>query len=128
MKHTESQLQQACVRWFDLQWGKLYNRTVMSKGKPVTISLLYAVPNGGKRGKIEAAIMKGEGVRPGVSDLVLAVPSYLYHGLYIELKTDKGVVSETQKAFGEMVKSMGYRHEVIRSLEQFVEVVNEYLK
>jgi hypothetical protein len=32
--------------------------------------LWWQTPNGGKRSRIEAAIMKGHGVRAGVSDLI----------------------------------------------------------
>ena len=50
------------------------------------LRLLYAIPNGGARNKITAAILKREGVRAGVPDICLPVPSGAYHALYIELK------------------------------------------
>lgn len=68
MYHEESQIQRACVRWFGLQHRELDG-------------LLFAVPNGGRRGKVEAAIMKAEGVYPGVADLLLLVPRGRW-GLY----------------------------------------------
>lgn len=128
MKHEESNMQRACIRWFDAQYGHLYNRTVTKGGKTQRLSLLFAVPNGGRRGKVEAAILSGEGVRPGVSDLVLAVPSHPHSGLFMELKTDTGRPTESQKAFAEMVRAQGYRHEFVRSVEQFIDTVNGYLK
>ena len=54
MKFEESHIQRACVRWFALQYPEL-------KG------ILFAVPNGGGRSKIEAGILKAEGVTAGVS-------------------------------------------------------------
>lgn len=42
--HEESRIQQACVRWFRMQY-------------PRFARLLIAVPNGGGRSKIEAAII-----------------------------------------------------------------------
>jgi hypothetical protein len=137
MKHTESNLQKSCIAWFDAQYGKLYNREVVKKTKADNgtysfksqkVSLLFAIPNGADVSPLQRKIMSGQGVRPGVSDLFLSVPSGVYHGLYMELKTDKGRESEAQKAFSELVKSMGYRHEVIRSVEQFIETVTNYLK
>lgn len=48
MKHEESRIQQACIKWFRLQYPKLALN-------------LFAVPNGGARKRIEGAIMKAEG-------------------------------------------------------------------
>lgn len=62
--------------------------------------LLFAVPNGGSRSKVEAAIMQGEGVTPGVSDLILLVARGNYNGLCIEMKTESrgSRQSDNQKA------------------------------
>ena len=58
MKREEDALQRQQVQ---------YLRILESQGR----LLFFAVPNGGKRSKIEAAIMKGLGVRAGVPDLVI---------------------------------------------------------
>ena len=84
MRHDESRIQTACVKWFRLQY-------------PHFALNLFAVPNGGQRGKFEARIMKGEGVTAGVADLLLLLPSKGYHGLCIEMKT---VGSVTRKRLG----------------------------
>lgn len=92
--------------------------------------LLFAVPNGGGRSKVEAAIMQGEGVTPGVSDLILLVARGGYNGLCIEMKTEakSSKQSETQEAWQKLVEAQGYKYVVCRSLEQFMSVINEYLK
>ena len=46
------------------------------------LELLYHVPNGGKRDKATAAVLKRQGVKAGVPDLVLPVARCGYHGLY----------------------------------------------
>lgn len=56
------------------------------------LELLYHVPNGGKRDKATAAVLKRQGVKAGVPDLVLPVARCGYHGLYIELKAPGGSV------------------------------------
>lgn len=43
------------------------------------LAMLYAVPNGGRRDKAEAAHLKMQGVKAGVPDLCLAVPKGKYH-------------------------------------------------
>ena len=55
MKNKEEEiLQTACITWFDYQY-------------PHLSKLLFAVPNGGSRHKIEAKNLKKQGVRAGVS-------------------------------------------------------------
>jgi hypothetical protein len=110
-RHTESRIQQNAIRWFRYQYPEL---------------LLFAIPNGGVRSKTEAAIMKGEGVVAGVSDLFLSVPNTMYHGLYIEMKTEKGRQGDYQKIFQEKVEKFGYKYAVCRSLDEFIETVNKY--
>lgn len=60
MKHLESNIQRAFVRWFRLQY-------------PEYALNLTSVPNGGLRSKTEAAIMKAEGMTAGAADLLLLV-------------------------------------------------------
>lgn len=115
MKHLESKLQQSCVRWFDYQ----HSRYRLN---------LFAIPNGGRRGKIEAGILKGEGVRAGVADLFLAVPNGEYHGLFIEMKTESGRQTDTQKEFEKAVIAQGYCYTICRNFESFVNVVSDYLE
>jgi hypothetical protein len=115
MNHLEETLQIACVRWFRLQYRQ-YD------------GLLFHVPNGGVRSKREAAIFKAEGVTAGVADLLLLVPSKGYHGLAIEMKTEKGRQSPEQKQWQKKAEQQGYRYAVCRSLDDFMATVNDYLK
>jgi hypothetical protein len=112
MTHEESKIQQSCIRWFRLQ-------------NPGYI--LFAIPNGGRRGKLEAAIMKGEGVLAGTADLFLALPSGPYHGLFIEMKTEKGRQTPAQKDFEKRASMSGYKYAIVRSFIGFVKLINKYL-
>lgn len=116
-RHNESRLQTACVTWFRMQHRSL-------------AKLLFAVPNGGSRSKIEAAIMQGEGVTPGVSDLILLVARNGYNGLCIEMKTESqgSQQSDNQKAWQVLVEAQGYKYIVCRTLEQFMWEINNFLK
>ncbi|AWD90200.1 VRR-NUC domain-containing protein [Dickeya phage Sucellus] len=73
-------------------------------------SVAFAVPNGGHRNRIEAANLKMEGVKPGVSDIFISSPSDRYHGLYIEMKKAEGSygASPDQLDFAARVISRGY--------------------
>lgn len=64
---------------------------------------IFAIPNGGYRGKTEALKLKVEGVSPGVPDLY--VPDWK---LWIEMKRIKGgVVSPEQKDWHEYLRGIG---------------------
>ena len=63
-------------------------------------SMLFAIPNGGKRNIVTAANMKAEGVRAGVPDMFLPVPVGQSCGMFIELKKrGGGKVTDAQRAF-----------------------------
>lgn len=117
MRHQESTLQQACVRWFALAHPDLY-----------ADRRFYAVPNGGWRNAITAKVMKAEGVLAGVADLHLDIPSGGYHGLRIEMKNGKqGRQSEAQKAYEQGCIKYNYQYAICRSVEEFVNIVNNYI-
>ena len=94
---------------------------------PFEAGLLFAVPNGGARDAVTGARLKAEGVMAGVADLFLSIPNAQYHGLYIEIKTATGTQSKSQRIFQQRVEAMGYRYAVVRSFEQFVAEIREYL-
>lgn len=94
---------------------------------PFEAGLLFSVPNGGARDAVTGARLKAEGVMAGVADLFLSIPSARHHGLYIEMKTAKGTQSQSQKIFQQRVEAMGYRYAVVRSFDEFVSLIREYM-
>ena len=116
MRNKEEEiLQTACITWFDYQY-------------PHLSKLLFAVPNGGSRHKIEAKNLKKQGVRSGVSDLIFLYPSFRFSFLCIEFKTIKGKQSDEQKEFQELVdkRTDGY-YIIIRSFEDFKNIIEEHI-
>lgn len=114
MRHNESKLQQSCVRYFRYAFPKYAH-------------LLFAIPNGVATSATQGRIMKAEGVVAGVADLILLVPRNGHGSLCIEMKTAKGVQRESQKLWQMEAESVGNRYVVVRSFEQFREVVTSYL-
>ena len=116
-RHPEHQLQTACFQWFNLQY-------------PEFRGLLFAVPNGGGRSRIEAALLKAEGVVAGVADMLLLVPSKGYAGLCIEFKaaTKAAHQSEAQKNWERLINKYGaYKYTVVRTFEEFRTLMCNYL-
>lgn len=91
------------------------------------LELLYHIPNGGSRNKIEAHNLKLQGVKSGVPDLCLPVARGGYHGLYIELKVKGNKASDNQKRWISDLISQGYRAEVAYGWEAASEILVEYL-
>ena len=73
-------------------------------------------------------MLKAEGVLAGVADLFLMFPVKQFHGLFIEMKTDKGRQSESQQEFQTLAESNGYKYVVCRSFEDFKNEILTYLK
>lgn len=113
-RHEESDLQIACFRWFRLTHTKEFR-------------VCFHVPNGGVRERSEGSLLKREGVMPGVADILLLKQSGGYGYLCIELKTKTGRQSELQKEFEKAVGENGGKYVIVRSLEEFVRAVTEYL-
>lgn len=114
MNHPESQLQSACLKWFNYQYSSI-------------APLCFAVPNGGRRRIIEAKIMKGEGVRAGVSDLILLIAKGQYGALCLEIKSDKGKQSEFQINWQSIAEKHGNKYVIIRSFDEFRNEIESYL-
>ena len=113
-RHIESQIQRACKKWFDYQY-------------PQFASLLFAVPNGGLRGKREAAIMKAEGMTAGVADMILLIPKKGYASLCIEFKTEKGRQTQNQKDWRRVAEMHGNKYVIVHSFDEFVKAITAYL-
>jgi hypothetical protein len=91
-------------------------------------AILFAVPNGGKRSPAQGARLKKMGVLAGVSDLILITQGATD---FIEVKLRKSWLvksdttqSDSQKRFEERLTALGGRYWVVRSLEEYVEILD----
>ncbi len=92
---------------------------------------LFAIPNGGHRHIRQAALLKEEGVLPGVCDLFLPCPNKLYHGLFIEVKRSDGRHSDVrpqQFEFIDYVNGQGYLAVVCFGRDEIVAALEDYLR
>lgn len=117
---TESEIQQAVMRWWALSHKGLGVRHER---------LLMAFPMQGQRSPRNGARMKAEGMRAGLADMFLAVPMPTAPGLWIELKRPKprGVVSEEQADFLASVKMQGYSAQVCFGFDECIKAISNYL-
>jgi hypothetical protein len=71
--------------------------------------------------------LKDEGVIAGVSDLILFHGNSMYHGLCIEMKASKNNQQQSQISWQHRVEAEKYKYVVCRSIEEFMNVINDYL-
>ena len=113
---NEHNAQRLLVAWF-------------RKTYPLLASLFFAIPNGGRRSPATAAMLRDEGVTPGVPDLFLAVPRGGKSGLFLELKAaTKGRLSTAQKAVLAALEGQGYATAVPKGYEDAKQAVLNYLE
>lgn len=113
----EAKEQEALIRW-----------ACFVRGRFPEIDLLYHIPNGGSRNKIEAANLKRQGVKAGVPDLCLPVPRSHFHGLYIEMKAGKNKTSKKQTEWLSALDQQGYATAVCYGWEAASQVITKYLE
>lgn len=113
---TESQIQQSCFRWFQLQHKGLWEDGV-----------LFHIANEGIRLGGQGRRAKREGIVRGVADICLAVPRHGYGALYIEMKRPGCYQSPEQKTWAQNITKHGYKYVVCKSLDEFIMTVNRYL-
>ncbi len=92
---------------------------------------LHAIPNGGARSKAEAGRLRAEGVKAGVSDLFVAIPTADYCGLYLEMKAPRPMrssVTDAQSAWIERARMAGYAAEVAHGTAEALDIINRYLR
>ena len=107
----------------------LFSWAAMQSGKYPELKLLYHVPNGGSRHKAEAGRLRAEGVKAGVPDLCLPVARGGCHGLYIELKRQRGGrTSDLQTGWLDALMKQGYQVAVCKGWEAAAETIIKYLE
>jgi hypothetical protein len=83
----------------------------------------FHVPNGGWRSHIEAAILKGLGVRAGVPDVIAIHRGQVYA---IELKTEDGRATSAQLQAIEDLRATGAHAEVAYGLDRALAVLEDW--
>lgn len=113
---TESQIQQSCIRWFQVSHPNLW-----------ADGILFHVANERKCTQWQGKKLKLEGVVKGVADLCLALSRHGFNALYIEMKKPGNYQSKEQKEWQSGVERHGNKYVVCKSLDEFEKIVTEYI-
>lgn len=95
---------------------------------PNEYPFIFAVPNGGHRTGKSARMMKYEGQKKGTPDIVIPLPRGKYHGMFLEVKTEKGTASKDQKEKIEMYREQGYYCVIAKGYDVCMAHFTAYLK
>lgn len=91
------------------------------------LKLAFAIPNGGHRNPITGAKLKAEGVRTGMPDWCLPVPSGKWSGLWIEFKRTITALRGDQASVVSLLRMYGHYVEVCDDPEAARKLVCRYL-
>ena len=108
---NEDQLQMAAMFWIRISYPK---------------AVSFHVANERKTSPMRGAKLKKMGVLAGVPDIHILHPNGQHCGLFIELKTPKGRLTQSQKNVIERLESSGYQCAVCRSVDDVIDVVTKY--
>lgn len=114
---TEAQHQEALFQW----WSMVHRRYGLPE------CALIHVPNEGKRSVAAAVRLKRQGMRKGVSDILLCAHAGKWHGLWIELKRMGGRPTDEQLDFIEAMRECDYDGAVCYGWEEARDVIMDYL-
>lgn len=106
----------------------LFSWAALARCRFPELDLLYHIPNGGSRNRLEAANLRRQGVKSGVPDLCLPVARGGYHGLYIEMKYGKNKTSENQNKWLEALRAQNYAAAVCYGWQEAQQVIINYLE
>lgn len=112
--HDESNEQIAAMDWLRAQYPNIALHTLH-------------IGNERKATHFAGYMMKRMGVLKGASDLFMAYPVGIYHGLFIEVKSMRGKPTVEQRAFIDRMRAVGYRAEICYGAEQVINTMKSYL-
>jgi hypothetical protein len=108
---------------------------------PDHFPLLFHVPNEGKRGLAGGVRQKRLGLKPGIPDLMFAMPKHIvneyepnkyirtiHHGLFLEVKSQKGKLTKAQASMQNLLELEGYYVDTCYNLDELINIFEWYIQ
>jgi uncharacterized membrane protein YqgA involved in biofilm formation len=112
MKNEEALIQEAVINYLVAQYPKA----------------LYCASAGGVRTSMKQAVkMKKTGYVKGFPDIFIYQAKGSFFGLAIEMKTAKGVMSQSQKDWQAKLINNGYQAVTCKSFDEAKKVIDDYM-
>lgn len=116
MPPTEDAEQRTLISW--CRW---------MEGQYPDLGMILHIPNGEYRTPTTGKRLKAQGVKAGVPDLFLAIPTKHYSGLWIELKSQNGRIRPEQQEWISRLRIKGYAAYVCYGWQAAAKTICEYL-
>lgn len=90
--------------------------------------VVFHIPNGGRRGLVEASIFKGLGVLAGVYDLCILWKAQGGFGKcgFLEIKSTTGRLTTHQKSFSRRLDDLHIKHACISSVNEAEQMLKDW--
>ncbi len=114
---SEHEIQASFFDWLDLH-----------KAKHPVLNYFFAIPNGANKSPTARMKFRREGLKAGVPDVHLPVPSMdgKYIGLWFEFKSAGGKVSWDQEIWIKNLQEVGHRVEIARDWTDAADIVIDH--
>ena len=121
---SEHEIQKSVIAW----WLQQYRFYKLPRFALAAIPNAQILMGSARNPNAVMGYLHTEGFRDGAPDLFLFAPSALYHGLAIEMKTRRGIVSPEQKEWIEYLNASGYQAAICRSADHAITTIKSYLQ
>lgn len=119
----------------DIQ-ASLFNYCTIFENQFPQLKTMFAIPNGfwaAGSGKRKFALMnkyKAEGLKPGIPDICLPLPSAdgKWNVLFLECKKPGEKLNDNQKKIHQLFNSKGIRVEIFYSRSEALNIISNHLK
>ena len=96
--------------------------------QPRIRDLVFHIPNEYDGGAFKGLCRRRQGVRKGVSDLCIPLPTKSHHGMFLELKRRYGAkATKEQIQWIDKMNALGYAAKICYGLDDAVEFIQGYL-
>ena len=117
MNKPEYELQKSIFEW-----------AALNKYKYPELKWMHSSLNGIRLTIGQAVKAKKAGMRKGIFDILIPFPFDCSNGLFIECKAGKNKLTDEQLEFKEDAENNGYICGVVRSLQEFIDLINWYFE
>jgi hypothetical protein len=91
-------------------------------------NMIFHIPNGGKMSVQRKLSLARAGQKSGVPDIMVAIPTRCWAGLFLEMKIKPNRLSESQQQWIHDLNKVGYGAQVVWSADEAISVLEHYLQ
>lgn len=92
------------------------------------LKLLFAVPNAAKRSMALAAMLKAEGMRSGIPDIMFPFANKSHNGLALEFKSAIGKPTANQSEYLSLLEKHNWQCHIVNDSEKALKILLTYLE